>query len=64
MQVSLHAIGNTEFSVNIHQAAGVPVLTITAGGAVVDIFLHDGKAERALDDIDTAIRAFYHEERE
>ncbi len=59
MQINLHAIGKNAFSVNIHELPGnVPVMRITVGQAEVDIFLHDEHCEKALADIDTAIRAF------
>ena len=57
--VNIHAIGNRELGVSVRQLPGnVPVIEFIYGTDTVSIFLHDGKAEKALADIDTAIRAF------
>jgi hypothetical protein len=58
MNVNLHAIGNNDFSISIKGTPDKPLLVIQVGDAEVNIFLHDGKGEKALADIDTAIRSF------
>lgn len=63
MNVALHAIGNKNVEVNIHEVPGnVSVLFIRVGDAEVNIFLHDGKTEKALLAIEEAIRVFQMEQ--
>jgi len=57
MDVNIHAIGDKDFSISI-DGTGCPVITICVGAADVKIFFHDHKIDRALHDIDVAIRAF------
>jgi hypothetical protein len=59
MNVNIHAISDQNFSVSIKdQGETCSLINIMVGGAEITIYLHDGKVDRALHDIDTAIRAF------
>lgn len=58
MTVNLHAIGLKDFSVRIKGTQECPMLELTIGDAEVNIFMHDGKAEKAMADIENAIRVF------
>lgn len=59
MNTAVHAIRDKEFSFRISQQDGACViLHITVGECEHLVFLHGGKGEKALVDIDNAIRAF------
>ena len=55
--INVHAISDKNFKVEF-SGDGCPVMKINVGGDEINIFFHDGKVDRALLDIDTAIRAF------
>lgn len=59
MNISLHAIRNKEFSAKVETLTSqTAVLQIKVGEAEVNIFLHDGKEEKALTDLCEAVRAY------
>lgn len=60
METSVHAIGDRVFSVSLENITNgeCVVLDIKVGMATVKVFFHDDKIDRALHDIDTAIRSF------
>ena len=60
--INVHAIGSKNFKAAITGDADCPIIRLTVGDDEINIFLHDGKAELALDNIDLAIRVFYQEE--
>ena len=55
--LNLHVIGNHDFTCEI-LPGNVPLLRIGVGIFKVDIFLHEGKADSALEAITEAIRVY------
>lgn len=55
---SIHAIGDNKFSIDIRDTGNAGLVSIKCGVDEILVFLHDGMIDRALHDIDTAIRAF------
>lgn len=58
METNIHAIGDNDFSISLKDQGTCTVALIKIGEASVTLYFHDNKIDKAIHDIDTAIRAF------